>query len=199
MTGRRQAARPAGDPSLPIYLSLFLLLAAFFLLLNSLSPRQAARVETAVASVSGAFGGSGKPRPALRQDGPAMRWAEATGDALAELLPIGTLTAAPHERGARFALTTDSLFAGGDVALRGDRVPLIDRLVDRLGHPPTGATAALEVRLDARDTLAGQRAEALARALIGRGLDPSAMAVGVAHGGTHTVELLLAARPEPRR
>lgn len=194
---RPAAARPAGDPSLPVYLSLFLLLAALFLLLNSLSPREARRAHAAVGSVAQAFGGN-KPRPEIPPDPPGMRWAEATGAALAELLPLGALTSATHERGARFALTSETLFTGGEASLRGERVPVIDRLVEQLRQVPGGSRAALEVRVAGGDTLAALRAETMARALIGRGLDPAAMAVGVA-GGAHTIELLVTTRAEPRR
>jgi hypothetical protein len=198
MLGRRPAAaRPAGDPSLPVYLSLFLLLAALFLLLNSLSPREARRAQAAVGSVAQAFGS--KSRPETPRDAPGMRWAEATGAALAEQLPLGALTTATHERGARFALTSETLFANGQANLRGERVAMIDRLVDQLRHPPAGSRATLEVRLAAGDSLAAPRAETLARALIGRGLEPAIMAVGVASGGAHTVELLVATRAETRR
>ena len=193
---RPAAARPAGDPSLPLYLSLFLLLAALFLLLNSLSPREARRAQAAVGSVAQAFGG--KPRQEIPPDPPSIRWADATGAALAEQLPIGALTAATHERGARFALTGETLFAPGAANLRGERMAMIDRLVDRLRHAPAGSRGALEVRVAGGDALAASRAESLARALIGRGLDPADMVVGVA-GGTHTVELLVTTRAEGRR
>ena len=194
---RPAAARPTGDPSLPLYLSLFLLLAALFLLLNSLSPREARRAQAAVGSVAQAFGG--KPRPEIPRDPPSVRWAEATGAVIGEQLPLGALTAATHERGARFALTGETLFAAGAANLRGDRVAMIDRLVDQLRHAPAGSRAALEIRVAGGDALAALRAESLVRALLGRGLDPGDMAVGVAGGGAHTVELLVTTRAEPRR
>lgn len=195
---RAVAARPAGDPSQPIYVSLFLLLAALFLLLNSLSPREARRADAAIGSVAQAFGNA-KPRPEITRDPPGIRWAEATGAALAELLPIGALTSATHERGARFALTSETLFAPGGANLRGERVAVIDRLIDQLRQVPAGSRAMLEVRVAADDGLASLRAETLARALIGRGIEPEIMAVGIAKGGTHTVELLVSTRAETRR
>jgi hypothetical protein len=193
---RPAAARPARDPSLPLYLSLFLLLAALFLLLNSLSPREAHRAQAAVGSVARAFGTA---RPEIPRDPPSVRWAEATGAIIGEQLPLGALTAATHERGARFALTGETLFAPGAANLRGDRVAMVDRLVEQLRHAPAGSRAALEVRVAGGDALAASRAETMARALIGRGLDPADMAVGVAGGSTHTVELLVTTRAEPRR
>lgn len=201
MRGGRAAipTRPAGDRNLALYLSLFLILAAFFLLLNSMSQRQPARTDAAVAGVARAFAGTARATPPMPRDAAGIAWAEATGRGIAEQLPLGTTSIATHERGARLVLPVDALFHADSAAVRQDRIGLIDRLADQMNHPPPGSRPSIELRLGAADRGAAPRAEALARALIGRGVATDAMTVGVAAGGRHTIELLIATRPAAAR
>jgi len=192
-------ARPASDSNLALYLSLFLILAAFFLLLNSMSQRQPARTDAAVTGITRTFAGATRATPTVARDASAIAWAEATGRAIAEQLPLGTISTATHERGARLVLPVDALFHADSLAVRQDRIGVIDRLADQINHPPPGSRPSLELRLGATDHGAAPRAEALARALIGRGIDTDAMTVGIAAGGRHTIELLIATRPAAPR
>ena len=204
MTGGRRAlpaprrTPAAADRNLALYLSLFLILAAFFLLLNSLSQREAGRTSAAVGGVALAFGGPAKPRDIPPPDAPAIAWAAASAQALGALLPLGTLTLAPHPHGVRIALSTDALFVGEEAGLRPDRLALLERLAERMQQAPAGSRPTIELRLNAADRLGPARAEMLMRVLIGRNLASDAVTIGLAPGTMHTLELLLAARPAHR-
>src|SRR6185295_3396345 len=102
------------------------------LILNARQPREATRTDAAVSSVAQAFGAGGKPRRPVVPERPAIDWAEATGQSLADLLPLASLAGAGHARGARFALAAEVLFAPGESMLRPERMAAIERLADRL-------------------------------------------------------------------
>src|SRR5258708_4557069 len=133
-----------GSGTLPLYLALFLLLAAFFLVLNARAPREAARADATIASVARAFGAAAKPRRPITPEPPSIDGAQATGGALAELLPLASLAGAGYARGARFALAADTLFLAGDSRLQPERMAVIERLAERLRQAPAGRQAGIE-------------------------------------------------------
>jgi hypothetical protein len=194
----RPVAAPTGTPggsTLPLYLALFLLLAAFFLILNSRAPREGTRAEATIASVARAFGPGARPRQVVPPEPPAIDWAEATGRSLAELLPLASLAGAGHAHGARFALAADTLFLAGEAALRPERVPVIERLAQRLRQAPAGRQAGIEIRFGQRGTggeLSARRAALLFRALLARGAPAAGLAIGLAPGDAQSIELVLA-------
>lgn len=205
--GRRQA-HPAQSPVL-IYLSLFLLLLVFFIVLNANSTVRGSRVSAALASVGRSFA---PVRPA--PDQAAAELARSARAALvAGLLQFGDLARAALavvkvdamvERGQMVvALPAEELFEPAGVGVRPDRVGLIDRIADALrdrGHRYEveflTAFGADPVEPGDRPS-AITRAASVARALIAHGAPPDTVAIGLERGPPGTVRFLFSARQPP--
>lgn len=195
--------RPASSASVALFLSLSLLLLAFFIVLNALSTTEESRVRAVMDSLSRTFSDGVRPEGA--------RFTGTVGDVVDDTRPfeavladmVVTAVPAATVRQTRIngvtevTMRADALFEDDGTALRGPRHGLLDRLVAALATVPPGVAITMEFTLgtdyDSRKTggagdeagfAARQRgrAAAMAEALVKRGVTPAAMAVGLEPG-----------------
>ena len=216
---RRSSAQPedTGASTTALFLSLYLIILAFFILLNAYSHRQ----ETRTAAVLGSLGTTFS-EVFLSADGPleAARGPDAFG-ALGELedevrelfesvIPLVKVT--PYLRYSQLLVEVpvDGMYAPGEASVRAEAAGLLDRLAEILGREMPGQRFELEAVVSlpgsgarkagpGRD-LAVRRAAVLARELGARGVQPDAVAAGVADGDVAALRLSLFIREadEPR-
>lgn len=193
--------RPASSASLALFLSLSLLLLAFFIVLTTLSTTEETRVRAALDSLSRTFADGHLPRgtPLTAVTGPVIgdsRPFEAElADLVATLVPAAVVPQAAVRGESEVLLRADALFEPDGAALRPARLDLLDRLVATLSAAPPGVALTMEFTLGTdydssrMGTVSGgdvgprvlQRARAVgfARAMLARGIPPSAFAVGL--------------------
>ncbi len=216
---RRSSAQPedTGASTTALFLSLYLIILAFFILLNAYSHRQ----ETRTAAVLGSLGTTFS-EAFVSATGPleAARGPDAFG-ALGELedevrelfesvIPLVKVT--PYLRYSQLLVEVpvDGMYAPGEASVRAEAAGLLDRLAEILRREMPGQRFELEAVVSlpgsgarkagpGRD-LAARRAAVLARELGARGVQPDAVAAGVADGEVAALRLSLFIREadEPR-
>ncbi len=184
-----------------LHLALFILLLAFFILLNALSSLKDDKVGVVLESVDKAFsrtaemGGTAGDidRPGLIAE--AATAIRRIGDQVLAEIPLAKLETRETPDGDRFVLTVPEteLFQGRD--LRGDRTGLLHRVADVLAPRQVGIQVRLEALMSAGTggdpAEAVARAGALARGLVHTGAPAGALTIGLEPGGTAgTVRLL---------
>lgn len=199
----RTTAR-AGDggngTDLVLTLALFILLLAFFILLNSMSTFRDEKVGQVLESVDDAFAATtlrGGPSGDIDRPGIIAQAATAVrqlGDQVLADIPLAKLETRTTPDGDRLILTVPEaeLFQAGTGSLRDDRVGLLHRVADVL----TPRAGGIQVRAEALFAGAGgadavARAGALARGLVHTGAPAAALTIGIEDGGAAgTVRLL---------
>lgn len=187
------------DPSLSIFLGLYLLVLAFFILLVSLSTVEEMKARAVLESLSATFGpvrasgtslgpGDGDPALLLERDLTA---------AFASLVHIVEVKIVKPGRLMRASLPAAVVFADDAPALRPSLHPLLDRTVAALSSPPAGVVLTVELALappadPAARALATARADAFAREMLARGAPPDRLAIAFAPGAGDEVWLTFA-------
>lgn len=198
-----QRAATRTDPSIIIYLALFMLLLAFFILFNSVATREASKTEALIGSLGATFGRS-SPQPkkadplALARD--AFR-AE-LGALLARVAPEAAQ--APDQRDGALAVTlpTARLFRENLVAFHSRSADILSGMAALLAQVRPQHRVAVEVTLAgdpqgaAAQGLALRRAGALARELERLGAPRGAVGVGLRPSAAERTEFRF--RLEPR-
>ncbi len=190
--------RRGGDSNVALFLALYLLLLAFFILLNSLSQLEKVKSRAVIDSVTATFapsrvsGRAAAPPASDAGDILAIEQAQrAIGEAVRALVPAARVEVSVPGRLMEMVLPADSLFVEGAVTVRSGRLPLLDRFVAALAALPPGYVAALDVFLTVpaadrsfpvTQTAEAARAGALARALLARGMAERHLAVGLERG-----------------
>jgi hypothetical protein len=196
---------PRQRPTLVIFLSLFLILLAFFLVLVSHSQAEQSRVAAALGSVGRAlrggpdiafgFAGAADPEAAAEAAG---RFQARVKQGFVGDLPELAFVAAADGTVLQVPVPLGRLFAGD--RLLAEREPLLGAIAGALKTAEGGVRHQVEVALPAEPAsraLAIARAGALARDLEARGVDGAAIAVGIdATVATDTALLTFASRPE---
>ncbi|MEI6987434.1 MAG: hypothetical protein WCK65_15025 [Rhodospirillaceae bacterium] len=201
----------SGNATILIYLSLFLLLLVFFIVLSAHSVPRDYRMRAVLGSVEHSFPSS---------DGVARSPREGRGGvgavAFAKLKLIGDLfetdvaiVKVDQVATGRLMVATmpaDELFVDGSSFIRRERMGLLDRIAREIGEQggvrfdvdflvafgpePAGGVSAKKPPLG--DPVA--RAAAMARALIADHAPPDALSVGIEPGESGTVRFLFSAR-----
>jgi len=182
-----------------IFLSLFLLLLAFFILLNALATIEETKARKVLTSVATTFRSvvdfKTDAQILISDLGPTPQAYEVL-DALQQLLitsaPIIKVEKLTRGQIMEMTLTVNELFLGGQAVLRADREPLFDRTSLLLGLASGGGATEIQVVLGvARDQadlttpegrLAVDRAGNLAAAFVDRETPEDRVVVGVQEG-----------------
>lgn len=182
------ARRPtAPDPSLSIFLGLYLLVLAFFILLVSLSTIEEMKARAVIDSLSATFGdarssgtaaGPGEGDPALLLE----RNLRAT---FASLVHVAELAIVKPGRLMRASVPAAVVFADKTATVRPALHPLLDRVVAAVSAPLGGLVVTVELALappaeGAEPALTMARADALAREMLARGAAPDRLAIALA-------------------
>ncbi|MFV3073075.1 hypothetical protein [Niveispirillum fermenti] len=173
-----------------LYLGLFILLLAFFILLNSVSHFHDEKVGAVIRSVDDAFssqalltGAPGDRQQSLREAARAVR---DLGDLIRAELPLAKVEAG-QEAGTLFiALPAAALFSGDGQSIRPDQQGLMDRIARVLEPRGSGVAVRAEILFAAPDDADTgplvARAGSLARALTALGADAPSLSVGLEKG-----------------
>ncbi len=212
------------DPTLILILSLYLLLLAFFILLNNISEVEKARSKAVAGSLQATFAFRG--RPTSNPTVSISTISKVLGDDSLDRR-LGTLVRA-ELRLARFEVIEPgrlmqlrvheaALFTGLDNEISSTGRRLIDKIATELRNPPPGVRYDVEIRLSrmragartparARTRAGGdgllnriRRAAALSQALAEAKGWPGTIAGGVEHSGSAEARFLFEIRPEPQR
>jgi hypothetical protein len=183
------AQRPRVDPSLSLFLGLYLLILAFFILLFSLSTIEEVKARAVLGSLSSTFGNepAAGAAPAIRSGaGEAVRLIERdVMAALESLVRVAEVDVIKSGRLMRVALPAAVVFAPGAVSPRPSLYPMLDRIVATLSSPPAGLRVELEFAIapdDGPETHPppARRADAFAREMLARGAPPSRISIALA-------------------
>lgn len=185
-------------------LSVYLLLLAFFVVLNSISHVEAARTRAVSSSLNETFAANG--RPAERTDLFTSDAGNAPSDA-AMLARVGALIRTELAlveardvvpgRVMQVTLPADSLFVPGREAIDALRRPLIERIARVLANPPASMRYDLDIILGTDDgrQLATRRSAWLASIFTAAGAPPRSIAAGTDRQSSGTLTLLFHVRP----
>lgn len=203
------------DSSTIALLSLYLLLLAFFILLNSISQPERTRTEAAIGSLDATFSGK-KPISTTLESVSTGSATSAQPDTfqikLLQLFQIELPLARYQlvERGSvmRIVVPTDSLFERNGVDIRPSRISVLDGIAEALQSDIETVRREVEFMIGAGSTLpsieatAGQlqvnRAGAFARALVKRGVPQTEIRTGLFPGDSAQVRLTFYVRAEDR-
>ncbi len=196
-----------------VFLSLYLLLLAFFILLQSISTFEEDKSGAALRSVTATFATNEVNRaeseflPAT--DGTRLappELLERTAELVKTAFPVAMVEEVTPNRVIEISLPTESLFVEGEARLRPEATAILKGIADLLGrHPPglryeteilVGSPWTTERDLESGETLEIARAGAFARELGTDGLPGSRMAVGLDQGEPERVRLLFYVRSE---
>ncbi len=189
----------------PLFLALFLVILAFFILLASISRFEGTRSTAVMGSLTETFAQPRRPGPAPRPesartgeviDGRALQ--ERLATLMATRLRLAEITVVEAGRVLSVTMPADSMFERRSPRLRASRRPLIDAVVAGISGLPAGVRC--DVELIVGDPVAGaggpgtrdlavRRAGALAREFIGRGLAAERLAVGLDAGEGDRIRL----------
>ncbi len=196
-----------GDSTVALFLGLYLVILAFFILLVSISTMEVAKSQKVMDSVSSAFTSVVAPSASLNtfniEDGDVLAGQEfqqqVTG-IFSTKLGLDKVKVVQPGRQMRLLLNADSLFFKGQAKIRPAMYPLLNRTVAALSNRPPGLRYDMEFiigtptladgkTMPTTQTLAIARAGAFARAMHRRGIPPDSLAVGMRPG--HVGEIVI--------
>lgn len=184
---------PFKDTSLLMFLGLYLLLLAFFIMLNSISSYEIEKSRAVIKGLGTAFSqGSGKEN-ATSQSGVILgntRSLETVRRIFEAAIPLAEIEQPVAGRILSVSLPMDALFVPGSTALKSDQDGLLEQLAASLGAPPPGMRFDMEFVVGVEGGAASRpkdtalplpvlRAGLFARALRQRGAPADGMSIGV--------------------
>jgi hypothetical protein len=196
-----------------LFLSLYLVLLAFFIALISLSSFEESRTRAVVDSLWSTFAGPrGTPRdmvPPSRSGsllGAARQFVVEAGELFASAIPAAKTRELSGGSVLEVTLSADILFPGQGDQPRSARTDLVDRLVAALSASPAGIRRFLEIAvatggasnapMPEEGSLERRRAAALGAWFLTRGAPSDSLAVGLAPGPLGVVVLSFRVMPE---
>ncbi len=183
----------------PIFLGLFLLVLAFFILLVSISTFEQVKSDAVMDSLTSTFTAvlppTTDPVEFNAKDGDIL-----AGEAFQQQITTTFSTAIQVEqvdvvqagRLMRLQLRTNQLFVADAVEVREDVLPVVDRIIAVLSNRPPGLRQDMEIiigsstaeggALPVSETLEMQRVGSLAATFVSRGAPPDSVAIGLKQG-----------------
>lgn len=200
-----RASTPRGENTIALFLGLYLLVLAFFIVLVSISTPENVKSKSVMDSLSSTFASILPPSTELTP------FAAREGDVVALALQSdvqGLFTTAIQVakveivnpgRLMRVHFPSASLFFPNTAELREGQVPLLDRIVATLSAAPPGMRHDMEFIIGARyaetgllpaeGTLSIRRASVFASELAQRGAPPGSIAIGLRPGDPEEIVL----------
>ena len=211
MAAPGKSAPFAGQAGLLLYLSLFLLLLAFFIVLNAISVDSVRRARAVLKSVEQSF--TIDPRllfgrdPVGSRSGTvlAVQRLETLGDLFSMAIAVEKVEVVAPGRLLEVRLPADALFMPGTARLRLDRTGLLDRVAEALLQPLPGERVEVEFLVALSPDVPSQppgpieRAGALARDLVARGAPAAAVSIGIERGAPGAARFVFSIRADDER
>jgi len=205
---RAERREPDKGSSQPLFLSLFLLLLAFFIMLNALSTVEEGRSNLVLESVKRAF------PSALRKDlddtlldaepgeviGESVR--AALGTVFREVLPAVTVEVEADGNPIFVSVPMRRVYAPAAGGITPVMEELAGRLAPILNTPPAGSVLDLHILYGADATTSAERRRTLifqasetVRAFVAEEVDPAVLSAGVEPRDSEAVRLVFRTRP----
>lgn len=208
-----EAGQPAGGSTVALFLSLFLLILAFFILLVTISTIEDVKSKAVKDSLSSAFKSivppSTDPTIFASKDGDfiaGQQFQEQIDGIFATALRVAKVEVVQPGRLMRVKFPAKNLYVGRTAEINSSAVALLDRIVAALSAPPPGlrfdmelvigSPYAAETGLPTEQTLEMARVGGFARIMTERGLPPGRLAVGIMPGNTEDVTIWFFTRDE---
>ncbi|MEI8395130.1 MAG: hypothetical protein WCF85_10370 [Rhodospirillaceae bacterium] len=191
----------SGNATILTYLSLFLLLLVFFIVLNAHSTQRDYRVQAVLGSVERSFPATGTMPGQGSPAAVAFAGFRKLGELFETELSIVKVDPVGRGRLMVVSMPADELFADGSNRIRREHFGLLDRISRQIGdHGPV--RFEVEFMVAVGNEPAGElpfndpvvRAAAVAGALIGDRAPADAVSVGIEPGRSGTVRFLFSAR-----
>ncbi len=212
---RQADRRSSEDHGNVVLMSLYLLLVAFFVLLNSMAQFEEFRIEEAMGSVKSEFrnewatADTGPSLPSQKGRAPAVD--DFHGEVrqfFEELLPVDHVDLVRQGDIIRLAVPIDDLFRPDEVTPRPRGGPFLDRLAVSLKQKRPGLQAEVEMVLGTGITLPGgdnavgafelRRVSSLAHAMRRRGVAAPAVRTGLVPGDPGQISFIFRLHDETR-
>jgi len=208
---------PAGEnrqtANVALFLSLFLLVLAFFILLVAISTLEEVKSSAVMDSLSSTFTKSrsqvNDPTQYTANDGDIMaghQFQDQVTSLFATTLQVAKVEIVRPGRFMRVSIPTETMFAKDDAKLRPVVIPLFDRVVAALSGRPPGLHFDMEFVMGVNYTSTGElptgqslemsRASGVAKELAGRGVPPDAISIGLREGNLDAVLINFYVRDE---
>jgi len=202
-----------GPDSISLFLSLFLLVLAFFIILISISTLEDVKSQAVRDSLSSTFRSvlspSTNPTEFTSKDGNILagqEFQEQITGIFVTALQVAKVEVVRPGSLMRVKLPISSMFAENDTEIRPVTVPVLDRIVAVLSSRPPGLRFDMEFvigspisadkELPVRQTLETQRAGNLAREMARRGVPPDSITVGIQPGRSDQATIWFFVRDE---
>lgn len=206
---------PRRDVTIMLFLGLFLLVLAFFILLVSISTVEQVKSERVMSSLTSTFRTvvtpSLDPEQFQSLDGDVLASAKLQDDiteVFATTLKVARVEIMQPGRLMRVHLPMRAVFEDDAGGIRESMLPLFDRIVASLSARPPGLRFDLEAvvtvaavdekktEMPTNQTLAMARAGQFARTMLARGMPPDALSVGLYPSDQANMTLWFYVRPD---
>ena len=201
------------NQTIALFLALYLLVLAFFIVLVTISTPQEVKSNAVMDSLTSTFTSLLAPTSQLTtfvsQEGEVIS-GEVIQEELAKVFETAfrviEVEIIRPGRLMRATLETEGIFLPGKAEIREPQFALLDRLVATLSESTPGLTHsmefligspyAVEKSLPVGNTLESRRAGAFVQAMLARGVPPRQIAIGIRHGDPAEIELRFTIRDE---
>lgn len=208
-----EAEHSAGGSTIALFLSLFLLILAFFILLVTISTIEDVKSKAGKDSLSSAFKSiappTTNPTEFASKDGDfiaGQQFQEQIDGIFATELQVAKVEVVQPGRLMRVKFPTNNLYVGKTAEINSSAFALLDRIVATLSAPPPGLRFDMELvigspyapklGLPIEQTLEMARVGSFARIMTERGLPPGRVAIGIMPGNTEDVTIWFYTRDE---
>lgn len=197
---------PSRPDIVPVFLGLFLLVLAFFIMLVSISTFEEVKSSQVMDSLTSTFTTvlppTSDPVDFNAKDGDIL-----AGEAFQEQITSIFSTAIQVEkievvqpgRLMRLQMRVNVLYLDGQTTVREDQYPLLDRIIAILSNRPPGLRQDMEIIIGSRvtegvslpvgQTLEMSRVGEIARLMVSRGAPPDSISVGMKPGDPNEISL----------
>lgn len=206
--GRAERREPDKGSSQPLFLSLFLLLLAFFIMLNAISTVEEGRSDQVMESVKRAFPSAIRKEIAeeLLDAEPGQVIGEsvraALGTVFREVLPAVVVQVEADGNPIFVSIPARQVYAPAAGGITPVMEELAGRLAPILNNPPAGSVLDLHILYGADETAAPRdreqlifRASETVRAFVDHEVDPAILSAGLEPFDPQTVRLIFRTRP----
>jgi hypothetical protein len=202
-----------GGSSITLFLGLYLLVLAFFILMVSISTLEDVKSTAVMDSLSSTFSTILPPSADITvfasREGSVVSGEDLQAEVTTQFksaLQIAKVEVTQPGRLMRVTIAADGLFHADEDRIREAKLPFLDRIVAALSVPPPGMHHDMEfvvaspleagTGLPITQSLEMRRAGSFARAILGRGAPANSIAIGLAPGDPKTIVIWFRTRFE---
>jgi hypothetical protein len=204
--------QPPGGSTLTLFLALYLLVLAFFIVLVSISSPEKVKSSAVMDSLTSVFASvvpsTMSPTAFAADEGDVIAVREfqrSISTMFATQLRVARVVEVQPGRLMRVSLPVSSLFQSGQAVIRENRFSLLDRIVAAISSRPPGLRFEMEFFVGRARTIDGpspaspteeiERAGAFARQMLARGAPPDSISVAVGYGDPELALITFYIRP----